>query len=298
MRVFAAWLHHDDARSVNSIDSYVQDGGRRYIRHYLQDFGSTLGSGSTSAQQPRGGYEYLIEGGAIAKGLFSLGFWQRPWTRARYPENPSLGKVEAEFFEPQNWKTEYPQPAFDLMDDADAFWAARIAARFSNEMLTSIVEVGRLSDPSAARYLTDVLIRRRDKVVAYWIVRTTPLDDVAVTTGADGPVLTFDNAAVRAGVASPNATYRVRWSSFDNASGSVSAPGDEVRVAERRVAVPAAAWGPLDASGARYAVASIACIHPDYPHWARPVQVTVRDRQGAVDVVGIERPTGGDRKRR
>ena len=56
MRVFAAWLNHDDARSINSIDSYVEHNGRHYIRHYLQDFGSNLGSGSTSAQQPRGGF--------------------------------------------------------------------------------------------------------------------------------------------------------------------------------------------------------------------------------------------------
>jgi len=56
LRVFSAWLNHDDARSLNSIDTYVEDSGRRYVRHYLQDFGSVLGSGSTSAQQPRGGY--------------------------------------------------------------------------------------------------------------------------------------------------------------------------------------------------------------------------------------------------
>ena len=59
LRVFSAWLNHDDARAINSIDTYVEEEGRRYIRHYLQDFGSNLGSGSTSAQQPRGGYEYL-----------------------------------------------------------------------------------------------------------------------------------------------------------------------------------------------------------------------------------------------
>ena len=69
LRLFAAWLNHDDARAINSIDTYVEENGRRYIRHYLQDFGSNLGSGSTSAQQPRGGYEYLIEPGKIGKGL-------------------------------------------------------------------------------------------------------------------------------------------------------------------------------------------------------------------------------------
>ncbi len=74
LRVFAAWLNHDDARAINSIDTYVEENGRRYIRHYLQDFGSNLGSGSTSAQQPRGGYEYLVEPGKIGKGLIGFGF--------------------------------------------------------------------------------------------------------------------------------------------------------------------------------------------------------------------------------
>ena len=76
MRVFAAWLNHDDARSINSIDTYVDDDGRRYIRHYMQDFGSVLGSGSTSAQQPRGGYEYLIEPDKVGKGLAGRGLLQ------------------------------------------------------------------------------------------------------------------------------------------------------------------------------------------------------------------------------
>ena len=59
LRVFCAWLNHDDARSLNSIDTRVEVDGRHHIRHYFQDFGSNMGSGSTSAQQPRGGYEYL-----------------------------------------------------------------------------------------------------------------------------------------------------------------------------------------------------------------------------------------------
>ena len=68
LRVFAAWLNHDDARSINSIDTYVEEDGRHYIRHYLQDFGSNLGSGSTSAQQPRGGYRVPRRAGQDRKG--------------------------------------------------------------------------------------------------------------------------------------------------------------------------------------------------------------------------------------
>ena len=292
LRVFAAWLNHDDARSINSIDSYVEDNGRRYVRHYLQDFGSNLGSGSTSAQQPRGGYEYLIERDTIAKGLFSFGLWTRDWTKVRYPSDPSLGNVEADFFEPAKWKTEYPQPAFDQMDAADAFWAASIASRFDDRMIRAIVDTGELSNPDAAKYLADVIIRRRDKVVAYWIVQTNPLDRFSVERSGDGAAMVFDNAAIRVGAAAPGATYRVEWTALDNASGTVRGSGSEAMVASPKVAIPAGAWGPADDAGFRYAVASIRTLHANHPAWAQPVVVTVRERAGTIDVVGIERPTG------
>jgi len=296
MRVFAAWLNHDDARSINSIDTYVEEGGRRYVRHYLQDFGSNLGSGSTSAQQPRGGNEYLIEGDKIAKGLFSFGLFSRDWAKVRYPDNPSLGNIEADFFEPRKWKTEYPQPAFGQMDAADAFWAASIVSRFNDEMIRAIVDEGRLSDPAAASYLTDVIKRRRDKVVAYWIGQTNPLDTFAVSRSSAGAELTFDNAAVRLGVARPAAGYKARWMALDNVKGVETNVGGDIDLADARIAIPGTAWGPRDEAGSRYAVASIATVHANFPQWASPVLVTVRERNGAVDVVGIERPAGRDER--
>jgi hypothetical protein len=291
LRVFAAWLNHDDARSINSIDTYVDENGRHFIRHYLQDFGSNLGSGSTSAQQPRGGYEYLIEGDKIAKGLVSFGLWNRGWTKVRYPANPSLGNIEADFFEPGKWKTEYPQPAFDQMDAADAFWAASIASRFTNPMIEAIVATGELSDPDAARYLTNVIIRRRDKVVAYWIGQTNPLDRFAVVRTPMGAELTFDNAALRLDVAQPSASYKARWFALDNAAGAERPVGDELSFERSRIPIPNAAWGPPDGAGIRYAVVAISTVHEDHPNWATPVVVTVRDRRNTLDVVGIERTT-------
>ncbi len=292
MRVFAAWLNHDDARSINSIDTYVEEDGRRYIRHYMQDFGSNLGSGSTSAQQPRGGYEYLIEGDKMAKGLATFGFWRRDWTKVQYPNDPSVGNIEADFFQPSRWKTEYPQPAFDQMDEADAFWAASIASRFTDPMIRAIVGTGQLSNPKAARYLEDVIIRRRDKVVAYWITRTNPLDTFVVTPQANGSTLSFDNAAVRLQVAKAGAAYKVRWHALDNLTRASEAVGDEVAVSGMRMTVPGAAWGPLDDCGARYAVAFIRTQDASFPSWNRPVEVTLRSRNGAVDIVGIVRPSG------
>lgn len=292
LKVFAAWLNHDDARSLNTIDSYVNDGGRRYIKHYLQDFGSTLGSGSTAAQKPRAGNEHYIEGRQIGKGLMSFGLWQRDWASIRYPDIPSVGHIEADRFEPARWKTEYPNPAFEQMDAADAFWAAGIASRFTDDMIAAIVTEARLSDPRAVDYLTGVIIKRRNKVVSHWLTAINPLDRFAVHRNADAVTLTFDHAAQRLGLSPDTASYRISYATFDNTTGIESPAVSEMATMSREMRVPAAAWGPADGAGYRYAIASIRTVQTGYPNWAQPVRVTLRDRQGRVDVVAIDRASG------
>jgi hypothetical protein len=289
LRVFAAWLNHDDARAINSIDTYVEEAGRRYIRHYLQDFGSNLGSGSTSAQQPRGGYEYLIERDKIAKGLIGVGFYQRDWMSIKWPDDPTIGNIEADVFDPATWKTEYPNPAFNQLDAADAFWAASIMSRFSDTMIRAVVEEAQLSNPGATRYLSDIIIKRRDKTVRWGVTATNPLDRFEAR-GGPSPELAFDNIAVRLGYAQ-GVRYTVRWAAFDNRTSTTSAAQPPVEADAMRTPVPADIWGPPDADGIRYAAASIATDHPLFRHWATPVVVTIRNRNGVLDIVGIDRPT-------
>ena len=289
LRVFSAWLNHDDARAINSIDTYVEEEGRRYIRHYLQDFGSNLGSGSTSAQQPRGGYEYLIEPGKIGKGLIGLGFYQRDWMSIKWFDDPTIGNIEADVFDPATWKTEYPNPAFNQLDAADAFWAASILSRFTDTMIRAVVEQAKLSNSDGAAYLGDVIIKRRDKTVRWGITATNPLDRFEVR-GGPLPELAFDNIAVRLGYAQ-GARYTVRWAAFDNHTGTTSAAQPPVEADAMRTPVPADIWGPPDADGIRFAAASIETDHPLFRHWAKPVVVTIRNRNGVLDIVGINRPT-------
>jgi hypothetical protein len=290
LRLFAAWLNHDDARAINSIDTYVEEEGRRYIRHYLQDFGSNLGSGSTSAQQPRGGYEYLIERGEIGKGLIGLGFYRRNWMSIKWPQDPSIGNIEAEVYDPATWKTEYPNPAFKQMDAADAFWAASIMSRFSDAMIRGIVEEAQLTNPEAARYVTDVIIKRRDKTVRWGVTRTNPLDRFAIRRDS-APELVFDNAAVRLQLVHQAPHYEIGWASFDNHAGIAGPIRTTLETTESCVAIPADIWGPPDAAGVRYAVAMISTTQRAFPHWSQPVRVTIRNRNGLLDVVGIDRPT-------
>ncbi|MCY3762180.1 MAG: hypothetical protein OXH50_13095, partial [Gemmatimonadetes bacterium] len=47
LRVIGSWLNDADRRAANTLDMYVTgEEGRRYVRHYLIDMGSALGSGS------------------------------------------------------------------------------------------------------------------------------------------------------------------------------------------------------------------------------------------------------------
>jgi hypothetical protein len=293
LKVFAAWLNHDDSRALNTLDAYVRENGRRYIRHYLQDFGSTLGSATRGAQKPRAGNEYYIEGKQIGKGLLTFGLWERDWAGVEYPEFPAVGNIEADFFDPARWKTEYPHPSFVQMDASDAFWAASIASKFTNQMIMSIVETARISDPIASAYLADVIIRRRDKVIGYWITGTNPLDAFKARRDDDNAVsVTFDNAAVRMGLAPDKATYRVGYASLNNLTGAEFAAGPTESTTDRCVSIPADAWGPPDPSGYRYAIVTIRTILDGEPHWAQPIRVTVRDGRGKVDIVGIDRPAG------
>ena len=69
-RVFAAWLNHDDSRGVNSLDMLVPGDGRKWIRHYMFDFGSLLGS----SPRPWSGEGYMYEGTAHLEGAGDVRF--------------------------------------------------------------------------------------------------------------------------------------------------------------------------------------------------------------------------------
>jgi hypothetical protein len=287
-RVFAAWLNHDDSRDLNTFDTFVDEEGRRFIKHYLMDFGSNMGSGSTNVQEPRGGYEYYVDRGKLFKGIFTFGLWTRDWMHVKYPSYPAVGNFESNFFEPWKWVPEYPNPAFDRMDEADAFWAANLLTYFTDDVIRAVVATGRISDPEAEAYLVRTLIARRDKCVRYWISRTNPLDRFEVNS--DGTEVTFDDAALRVGAAQGKATYSVQWSALDNLKNEEQRIADAIELADPRMSIPAAAWGPHDDANYRYAVARISTLHSDNPQWNEPVILTVRDKGGKYDIVGLRRP--------
>jgi hypothetical protein len=284
-RVFAAWLNHDDSRGLNSLDMLERAGGKSWVKHYMFDFGSIMGSGTITAQRPRAGNEYIFEGKpGLLTGL-TLGLYFKPWITFRYPDVPvSVGRFEGTRFKPEAWKPEYPNPAFTNMRGDDAFWAARIVGRFSNEAIRAIVEKAQYSDPRATDYMTEALIKRRDKVVAHWLTAVNPLVDFALS---DAGELTFGNAAEQAQAAPPAERYRVQWARFDNAAGAATDVGDALTVEAPRAMAPAAlvaAARPGD-----YLEARVAALHPRFSAWATPVTVHFRREASGWTLVGLSR---------
>jgi hypothetical protein len=281
-RVFAAWLNHDDSRGINSLDMLEGPDGKKYIKHYMFDFGSIMGSGSTVAQVPRAGNEYSLEWAPAFKTLASLGIYRRPWITVDYWQGAkSVGRFEGEFFDPLKWKPEYPNPAFDNMQPADAFWAAQLVSRFSDEMISAIVAKGHYSEPGAAQHITTTLIKRRNKVVKTWLTAVNPL--TAPRLDRDG-TLTFENAAMRTAVDTPPTSYTVTWRTFDNTLGQPSGTGVTEEVRGPRASAPVTML-----ADAQFISASIQTTHPEYPHWKTPVTFTFRRSGGEWQAVGIDR---------
>ena len=282
LRVFAAWLNHDDSRAINTLDTLVERDGRKVVWHHLIDFGSTLGSGSTAAQKPRAGNEYLWEARPTFVTMLTLGFYVRPWIKVQYPDLPAIGRIEAAYFTPQNWKPEYPNAAFDNMRADDAYWAARRMVPFTNELIHGAVKSGEYTDPEAESYLTQVLITRRDKILQHWLNGVLPIEDLRLSPEG---TLTFRNVAVDVKAAGPASEYRIRWFSFDNATGTAAPVGDESTGPELRAQAPAALLG----GGSGYVMAEIRAANSRHPGWDTPLRAYFRRAGGAWETVGIER---------
>jgi hypothetical protein len=280
-RVFGAWLNHDDSRGVNSLDMLHTEGSRRYVKHYMFDFGSIMGSGTVFAQRHRAGNEYIFEWAPGWLTLATFGLYTRDWLHIDYPDvPPSVGRFEAQSFDPIKWRPEYPNTAFDNMRGDDAFWAARIVSTFSDDDIRAIVAKARYSDPRATDYIAATLVERRNRVLKTWLTGVNPL--VGFALSADG-VLTFGNAAVDAGVATPAGGYHVTWARFDNAAssagGAISMDADGTQVT-----------GPSQVlSGAEFVQIEIAARHASFPAWNTPVTVHFRRDPDGWSLVGVAR---------
>ena len=281
LKVFGAWTNLVDMKAGNTLDTVVVENGRSVVRHYLQDVGSTFGTGANGPREYDEGWERLYDGERTRKRLLRLGFHFEPWQTVRYVENDAIGRFEGHTFDPAGWRPRVPTAAFLRARDDDNFWAARRVAAFTDDMIRSAVGAARYSDPAASALLADVLIARRDKIAAAYLPAVNPLVDFTLAGGR----LAFRNAAVDARVAMPpTGGYTARWSELDNATGDTK-PLGETTSTSSELAAPAS----LAASSAAYIQVLVSAVEPGRKEWAVPVDVCFRRTAEGWRLVGLVR---------
>ncbi|HTY63768.1 MAG TPA: hypothetical protein VMG30_16085 [Acidobacteriota bacterium] len=283
LKVFGAWTNLVDMKAGNTLDTVITENGRTFIRHYLQDVGSTFGTGALAPREWDEGYEYIIEKDKTLSRLVTLGFDLEPWQTIPYTEYKSIGRFEGDYFKPENWKPRIPTAAMVNARADDNFWAALRVMAFTDEMIRAVVKAGQYSDPAAEKHLANVLIKRRDKIGQAYLPAVNPLVDFRL----DAPgVLTFDNAAVRAGFAkAPQGGYEGRWYRFDNSSGASTPIGTATVSTDLKMQAPAGL--PID--NGEFIKIEVVAVNPPTSTWKIPIQVYFRKVAEGWKLVGLQR---------
>ena len=264
--VFDAWLNHNDSRAINDLDTLVEEGGLKYVKHYLIDFGAILGSASVLSNTARDGNAYFYEPRSALAQAFTLGLYVPRWLRAKYKRSPAVGMINWDAFQPDAWKPNYPNPAFRNRLPDDEFWAAKKVMAFSDEQLAAVVKAARYSDPRDQQWITTYLQERRNRIGEVYMQKVLPLDGFRVGDGE----LAFEDLGVRYGFTQPlDLTYK--WSRFDNQTGE-------------HTAIEGAAGPRIPASDSQYLSAELSAGEE-----GKTVMVWVRKTSNGFEAVGVQR---------
>ncbi len=273
LAVFSAWLNHHDTSQINTMDVLVTADGRPFVKHHLIDFGSILGSRGNGPKEPWIGHQYTIGHKEAAVKAMTLGFTVPRWQRSDYPKLRGVGVFVAWSFDPLEWKPEAPNPAFLKMDRADAFWAAKQVAAFTDDEIRAIVETAKFSDQRAADWIADCLIKRRDKIARAWFTKVLALDRFRIVDGR----LAFDDLGASYEIGTPR-SYDVSWATYDNDHGILTplSEGSGTKL-------------PPAPSATEYLAATIRCGANPAHSCPDPVTVYLRRSGPGFQVVGIDR---------
>ena len=140
---------------------------------------------------------------------------------------------------------------------------------FSYEDIRAIVSMGQLSDKMAEVWLVECLVKRRDKVGRAYFAKLLPLDKFRISDSK----LVFEDLAAARGIGKAR-EYTVRWKSLDESG--------------HATALPYAGPNVPDFREAKYLAATVACTSGD-GGCGNPVVVHIRQRESALEVVGIDR---------
>jgi len=284
---FFSWLDQTDVKEDNTLDMWATDPAdprRHYVKHYLIDFGTSLGGAPLYASDPREGHAYTVDFPDMLAQLATLGLPERSWERRAAPALRGVGLLDTTTYDPGAWKPETPAYVpLRTADELDKLWAARILVRFTREQIRAVVETARLSDPRAVEYITDALVARQRATARRWFWRTSPLDrfDAAARAGA----LCFDDLMLSYDLEPVAQVTRYAVTSYDGGGRPLGATAEVRPGAAGRACAPVTLAGGRDAySIVRIETRRLRFRGETYVHVARD------PASGAPRIIGVWRP--------
>ncbi len=200
LEVPCSWLKHFDTKAGNNLDTYVGEKGKGHLKHFLIDFGSTLGSAAFAPQDPYKGHELDLDFQVMAANVITLGLVVKNWEKLDPPFNPAIGLFDAWDFDPSDTRPNFPNPAFANMTNCDGYWGAKLVMSITDDQLKAAIETGKYTDPDVKEYIFKILKERRDKSGIYWYNQVCPLDFFEIDEQINKAVLSFTDMGVRDGL--------------------------------------------------------------------------------------------------
>jgi hypothetical protein len=288
--VLYAWLSVKDPSAINTLDSYVAEGGRHFVRHYHFDFDRAFGSTLLQVDSPYQGGEYPLEIGRSLVALATLGAYHRPFENhaefqrltTRYR---SIGYFPAEGFNPDNFKGNRKVPTHQRMTDRDAYWGAKLVTSFTDAQIAAVVATARVPEPDGS-YVEHALRVRRDIIGRRYLGAMAAVEEPEVSEASgDGPRVCFRDLVVERGYAPASGlAYQVQVS--DGWGRTIMVTEYPARGAH--TCVPAGGPGP----GTGYRVVAVTS-RPGGPGQSASkttrIHLRWRDRERRFVVVGLER---------
>lgn len=193
LRVFASLLNNKSFSTQNTLDIYHNG----YVTHYLSNLSGSLAdmrseflTGSTENDA------------STIDALFSFGFYNPYWTSADEAKTTYKGVLSSEKFNPKKWSPDRQNIAFRYMSYRDAFWAAKILKKFTNEDIRTIVVMSGYKDKNTSDRITSEITIRWAKIMSYWFQKVNPLANFSIDGG-----LVFDDIGMPMGT---KYRYRMR----------------------------------------------------------------------------------------
>ncbi len=176
LRMFCAFTNMSDFSADNTLDMYVGEEGKGYIKHHIIDFDDAFGTHAARQNRLWAGYNHQFSFGDVMKNFISAGLIVEDWEKLKNSPWKSVGSFESTYFNPNDWKETHPYGPIGRSQPADEYWAAKIVGALTPEHIEVLVNAADYPEPEAEKFVIKSLVKRREKILQFCLNKVSPIE--------------------------------------------------------------------------------------------------------------------------